>query len=396
MKISSLTLLLCTLLLQATTVSAQDLTITNARIITTDGEVIEDGSIVVNDGRITYVAAGAPRNPVGNTIDAQGMTAVPGFIDAHRHINTGPDEAQRMQALLEAGYTTILSGGGPAEGNITLREHIEQGLINGPRIIPSGRTSLNQSPEDARAQVRELADLGIKFTGEMALTSFPRPYQKEMDTLRAIVDESAKVGITVQIHSVSAQATMAATRAGVKHLVHTTNKNFLTRDEAREIAEAGVMVLSLAGFGAPVFDVFNNDNIPTFRNGDVYPDSIPQTTRVPELFLGQEMGHVQVNLRTMWDAGVIVAYCTDTSFDALAGLAHELKVLNVMFSPIDLIKLMGPNTAAYINMSDDLGELAPGKLGDIVLLEGDPLEGYWNLLKTKVVVKEGRVVVDKR
>ena len=105
---------------------------------------------------------------------------------------------------------------------------------------------------------------------------------------------------------------------------------------------------------------------------------------------------MQVNLRTMWDAGVIVAYCTDTSFDALAGLAHELKVLNVMFSPIDLIKLMGPNTAAYINMSDDLGELAPGKLGDIVLLDGDPLEGYWNLLKATVVVKEGQVVVDKR
>ena len=183
MKLSTLTLFLCTLLLQVFTVSAQDLTITNARIIAADGEVIENGSIVVSDGRITYVAAGAPRNPVGNTIDAQGMTAMPGFIDAHRHINTGPDEAERMQALLEAGYTTILSGGGPAEGNITLREHIEQGLINGPRIIPSGRTSLNQSPEDARAQVRELADMGIKFTGEMALTSFPGPYQKEMDTL---------------------------------------------------------------------------------------------------------------------------------------------------------------------------------------------------------------------
>jgi len=396
MKLSTLTLFLCTLLLQTFTVSAQDLTITNARIIITDGEVIENGSIVINDGRITYVAAGTPRNPVGNIIDAQGMTAVPGFIDAHRHINTGPDEAEKMQVLLEAGYTTILSGGGPAEGNITLREHIEKGLINGPRIIPSGRISLNQSPEDARAQVRELADLGIKFTGEMALTSFPRPYIRELETLTAIVDEAVKVGITVQVHSVSAQATMAATRAGVKRLVHTTNKNFLTRDEAREIAEAGVMVLSLAGFGAPVFNVFNNDNIPTFRNGDVYPDSIPQTTRVPELRLGQEAGHVQVNLRTMWDAGVIVGYCTDTSFDALAGLAHELKVLNVMFSSIDLVRLMGPNTAAYINMADDLGELAPGKLADIVLLDGDPLEGYWNLLRSKVVVKEGRVVVDKR
>ncbi len=61
-----------------------------------------------------------------------------------------------------------------------------------------------------------------------------------------------------------------------------------------------------------------------------------------------------------------------------------------------MIKLMGQNTAAYINMADDLGELAPGKLADIILLDGDPLEGYWNWLKTTVVVRGGRVVVDKR
>jgi imidazolonepropionase-like amidohydrolase len=301
-----------------------------------------------------------------------------------------------MQALLEAGYTTILSGGGPAYGNITLREHIEDGLINGPRIIPSGRVALNQTPDEARAEIRRLAELGVRFTGEIALTSFPRPYIREMEVLSAILDEANKVGITVQVHSVSAQSTMAATRAGIKRLVHTTNKNFLTRDEAREMAAAGVMVLTTVGFGSPVFGVFDGNNVPTFRNGDVWPDSIPETTRVPELSLGQETGNAQVNARTIWDAGVILGYCTDTSYDALAGLDHELRILNVMFSIRDMIKLMGPNTAAYINMAEDLGEIAPGKLADIILLDGDPLEGYWNWLKTTVVVKGGRVVVDKR
>ena len=79
-----------------------------------------------------------------------------------------------------------------------------------------------------------------------------------------------------------------------------------------------------------------------------------------------------------------------------AGLAHELKILSVMFSPLDLIKMMGPNTASYIQMGDQLGELAPGKLADVILLDGDPLEGYWQWLTTQVVIKEGRVVVDKR
>ena len=103
-----------------------------------------------------------------------------------------------------------------------------------------------------------------------------------------------------------------------------------------------------------------------------------------------------MNARTVWDAGVILGYCTDTTYDPKAGLDHELKGLNVMFSMQDLIKIMGPNTASYIQMSDQLGTLAPGKLADIILLDGNPLEGYWNWLKTKVVVKGGVMVVDKR
>src|SRR3954462_5045556 len=108
----------------ASSVSAQDLTITNARIIVANGTVIERGSIVVRAGKIVSAGAGAPSAPAGRTIDAKGMTAMPGLIDAHRHINTGPDEKAQMQALLEAGYTTVLSGGGPADGNLTLKEHI--------------------------------------------------------------------------------------------------------------------------------------------------------------------------------------------------------------------------------------------------------------------------------
>jgi len=393
MKRHTLTKLASLALGAAAGLSAQDLTITNARIIGPNATVIERGSIVVRGGKIASVVPGAPAALSGRTIDAKGMTAMPGFIDGHRHINTGPNEKQEMQALLEAGYTTVLSGGGPAEGNLTLRDHIDEGLINGPRIIPSGALFQlgNLTPESARAEIRKMAGMGVKFTGEIVLTPIPGPTAKEMENLRAVLDEGKKAGVTVQVHAVSSRTMVAAAEAGVPLLVHLPNKDWTSKEDAKRVAAAGAKVLGTASFGTPVFGVFADDNKPRFRDGKPWPEGIIDGVR-----LGEEAGYMPVNARTVWDAGVTLGYCTDTNYDPKAGLDHELKLLNIMFSMRDLIKMMGPNTASYVQMGDQLGTLEPGKLADLILLDGDPLEGYWNWLKTKVVVKGGVVVVDKR
>jgi len=369
---------------------AQDVAITNARIVVGNGTVINSGTVIVRAGKIVSVSAGAAA-PGLKTIDAKGMTAMPGFIDAHRHINTGPNEKAQMQALLEAGYTTVLSGGGPADGNITLRDHIEKGVINGPRVIPSGRIALRgNTPEMARAEIRKLAEMGVKFTGEIALTPVPGPSDQELEVLRAVVDEGKKAGVFVQVHSVSSSALVAGIDAGVKLFVHLPNKNFVSREEGKKLADAGAKILTTTGFGPPVFGVFADDNKPRFRDGKPWPESIVDGVR-----LGEEAGYAMVNARTVWDQGGVVGYCTDTTYDPLAGLNQELKVLNVMFSMQDIVRLMGPNTASYIQMGDQLGTLEAGKIADITIVDGNPLVGYWNMLKTKVVLKAGVVVVDK-
>jgi len=378
--------------------TAQNVAITNARIIVGNGEVIDSGTIVIRDGRITEVGTGRAATRGLTTIDGRGLTAMPGFIDAHRHINTSPNEREEMQAQLEAGYTTILSGGGPADGNIILRDRIESGEINGPRIIPSGRIGLaDNTPESARAEVRKLAEMGVLFTGEIALTPQPRPSLHEIEVLKAIVDEGAKVGVTVQVHAVSTSAMVAAVDAGVRRLVHIPNKDFVDRDAAKMLADTGTISLATIGFGAPVFGVFAEDNEPRFRDGNAWPESISGANRdAQNRAIGNEIGYTIVNARTIFDEGAVLGYCTDTRYDPWAGLRHELESYNVMFSMRDIVEIMGPNTAAYINMADDLGTLEAGKLADIVLVAGNPMEGFWNMLDARVVLKEGVVVVDKR
>src|SRR5262245_25326708 len=193
--------------------SAQDVAITNVRVIVGNGTVIDSGTVIVRGSKIVSVSTGSANTQGLKTIDAKGMSAMPGLIDAHRHINTGPDEKAQMQALLEAGYTTVRSGGGPADGNVTLRDHIEKRVINGPRILPSGRVQLrNNTPDMARAEIRKMAEMGVKFTGEIGLTPVPGPTPQELEVLRAIVDEAKKVGVMVQVHAVSSSAMVAASR----------------------------------------------------------------------------------------------------------------------------------------------------------------------------------------
>ena len=384
-------------LLCAEDLLAQNLVIANARILTGTGAVIEQGSIVVRDGRIVSVASGGAAAQGTQVIDARGMTALPGFIDAHRHIINGDDDrwfkeqsVDRMREFLESGYTTLMSGGGPFPGILELKRRVESGALKGPRIITSGRVDPDnfKTEEVARAQVRKYAQAGIEI---IKARIDPEPTELQKSILAIVIDEGRKHKLDVMVHAVSVPAMLAALDAGAPKLVHTPHGGWLSIEDARKVAAAGVETLSTIGFGVPVFGVFNKDNVPTFRDGKPWPESI-----LDGKGRGREAGEKAVNGRTLWDAGVTYGFGTDTNYHPREGLKHELRALSLMFSTTDILKLMGPNTAAFIEKSKDLGTLEAGKLADIVLVTGDPLDLITNLLNVNVVVKDGAVVVDKR
>jgi imidazolonepropionase-like amidohydrolase len=387
--------------------AAQDVAITNARVIVGTGQVIDSGTIVVRGGKIVSVTAGAAPTQGLRVIDAKGMSAMAGFIDGHKHVNNF--NADQMKSMLEAGYTTVLAGGGPAEANIALRDRVEKGEVIGPRVIPSGQVNLRQTPAEARAAVQELAKKGVRHTGEIGLTPEPAPPQAEIEVLKAIVDEAKKVGVQVNVHAVSSPAMVAAVDAGVTRLVHLPNKDFTTYEQAEKVAQTGSIVAGLIAFGAPNIDTLSGapaavqwprDNTARFRDGKPWPEAIAGANRDPKgRATGTEGGYTIINARRIWDADPnhqTISYSTDQNGADLVVLEHELKSYSIVFSMADIHRIIGANAARYVGMADQIGTLEAGKLADILLIDGNPTLNVYEMLKTKVVLKEGRVVVDRR
>jgi imidazolonepropionase-like amidohydrolase len=419
--------------------AAQNLVITNARILDGNGGVIERGSVVVRDGRIASVGPGTANAQGARVIDVKGLTVMPGFIDSHRHpIGQGPDwlkaEAPaRMQEFLDAGFTTMLSAGDDPSVAVPLREQIAKGAIKGPRLIVLGRAPLAGAaapargagagappagrgrgaappagrgggggrggdparnlalrsnpttaataipPEQTRETVAALAKAGVDGIKTVIQVS---PGGPETATLTLIVQEAKKYNLPVMTHAVSVVDTMAAVQAGVQSLAHTPHIDLLTMEQAQTIAKSGIPMMSTLGVFVPYFD---DSNTALFRDRLPFPwETLPSA------------GNGAVNAKLVAEAGTTYGYGTDTSWHPRESLALELRPLAVVFSPRDIVSILTRNAAVSILRQDQIGTLEAGKLADIVVLDGDPLADVQNLLKVRMVVKGGEVVVDRR
>ena len=394
---------------------AQDLAIVNARILDGKGGVIERGTVVVRGGKIVSVGtAAAPSG--GQRIDAQGRTVMPGFIDAHRHIAQGePAEwlAKRapgqMQEFLDAGFTTVLCAICPDQA-IELRDRINAGTVKGPRlligqIIPLARAEAPAGGgrggdparfDTSRPPLRPTQPAGaipqadtIKAVESVASRKYDyiktiittTPGGPEVDTLKLIVAEGKKRNVPTITHAVSVIDTLAAVEARPDVLVHTPHIGQLDEAQTKRIAGAGIPMTSTLQVFVPHFGA---DNTPLFRDAQPFPWNTLSSA-----------GQGPVNARLLWEAGISYGYGTDTTWPPKESLADELRALSLVFSPRDISKIMGQG-AARSTLKQDLGTLEPGKVADIVLIDGNPLTNLNDLLKVLVTIKDGRIVSDAR
>jgi imidazolonepropionase-like amidohydrolase len=395
---------------------AQNLTITNARILDGTGRVIERGAVVVRDGKIVSVSAAAPAAAAGRTIDAGGKTVMPGLIDAHRHIVTGnaadwlaQRAPQQMREFLEAGFTTVLAAIDPVPA-IEARNLIAAGKMQGPRLYvgtivpvagasgppPKGdpartdpaRGPLPASPAPAIPReatiktVETAVKNGYDYLKVVLNTTQNGP---EVETLKLVIAEGKKHNKPTIVHAVSVRDTLAAIETKPDMLVHTPHIGNLGDDPAavKRIVDARIPMTSTLAVFVPHFDA---NGTALFRDRQPFPFNTLSSA-----------GQGPVNARLLWEGGLVsYGFGTDTQWPPKETLADELRALQLVFAPQDIVKIITKNAADATMHGSEIGTLEPGKLADIVIIDGDPMRNSDALLNVVTTIKGGQVVFERK
>jgi imidazolonepropionase-like amidohydrolase len=390
------------------------LTVTNAVIFDGVAAELTEGSVRIEDGVVVEV--GADVAPGASVMDARGRTVIPGLIDAHFHAyGIGLDMfraehtplsyvalagARRLAAALRRGFTTVRDVAG---GDSGLAAAVAEGLVPAPRYLWTG-PALSQTgghgdsrPGDLdlcgcaghmaevvdgvdalRTAVRDRLRRGahaIKIMasgGVMSPTDPIRLPQYSAEEMRAVAEEATRRGTYVAAHAYSAEAVTHSVRNGVRSIEH---GNLLD-------AAAAALMAEHDAFLVPTLATYDT----MARRGVEAGLSAIQADKNREVL---DAGRTAVELAR--DAGVRIGFGTDLigqlEDDQLNGLRLQVEVLG----PLATLRSATAVNAELIRRPD-LGRIAVGAVGDLVVLDGDPFRDpavLWKEPQRRIVVKAG-------
>ncbi|MDN5332700.1 MAG: hypothetical protein PWP45_1925 [Tepidanaerobacteraceae bacterium] len=368
--------------------------------------VIEDGAIKAVGGReVTYA-------PDAKVLELPGCTILPGFIDAHVHLTMPPvgdpikvimSESDATTALraavhakktLESGVTTVRDMGGKNYVDLALRDAIAGGMILGPRMLAAGRPVVMtgghgwpmareaDGPDEVRKAVREQLKAGADVIKLMATGGVMTPGvepgspQLTFEELKAGVEEAGKAGRRTASHAQGTTGIKNAVLAGVTSIEHGI---FLTDEIIELMLERGTYLVPT--LVAPYWIVKKG------RAAGIPDYAVKKSEDVIEAHLA--------SFRKALAAGVKIAFGTDagTPFNEHGANTFELELMveNGM-SPMQALEAATRVSAELLGIADKVGTLEPGKLADVVVVAGNPLEDIKAVREIRLVVKEGQVV----
>ena len=384
------------------------------------GSYVENAAIWIEADRIKEVGRFADIQPHApkdaKLIDLSQFTVLPGLIDCHTHIMAripnGPDgyplnlatKSQAFRALegaydaritLRAGFTTVrdVENEGSGYADVALRDAINQGLAEGPRMqvatraiaavgqynpfgvsadltdFPTGAQMVS-GVEETRRAAREQIGHGADLIKVYADWDHPTLTAEEM---QVVVEEAHKQGLKVAAHAYTPEGIRNALNAGVDSIEHGNNAERATLELMKE--KHAYWVLTKGHF---------RDRLKTETN--------PRVRK----YLEDTLQRARQNIAIARELGVKIA----NGFDPASAEAHGKNADEIVtatelgLTPLEAIRAATINAADLMGWQDRVGAIEPGKFADLIAVDGNPLVDISVLQNVKFVMKGGAVIKD--
>ena len=376
----------------------------NAKVITMEGkEVIEKGKVVVHDNKIAYVGPDDPdhANPRdAYIIDLEGKTIMPGLIDVHAHLGAfrhgiSPQKHWQYYANLAYGVTTTHDPSVNTETTFAQSEMVKSGAMVGPRIYSTGTIlygadgdfkAVINSLEDARSAIRR-----TKAYGAFSVKSYNQPRRNQrQQVVQAAREMNIRVvpeGGSFFHHNLSM---VADGHTSVEHNlpVAPLYDDVIQFWKPTNTSNTPTLVVNYGGINGEYYwyektNVWEKERLLSFTPRALVDSRSRHRMKVPDE--EYENGHLLTSrsLTKLHNAGVNINLGSHGQLQGLAAHWEMWMIGQGGMSNHDALRSATLNGAEYLGMDGEIGSIKEGKLADLIVIDGDPLE---DLLDTENVV----------